>query len=318
MKFYQFYKRFGLYLILVLVFLFFSIFADHFFSTTNFINILRQVSIFGTAVIGAAIVMIAGQCDMSVGGIVAMGGIIAAMCMTNWHLPIWLTIVITVLFCALVGVINGLLTVTFFIPGFIASLGMMLVLNGLAYVVSGGVAIFGLPSGYSFLGQGYVGVIPFPVIVFVLVCVLGIFLMTKTYFGRSIYALGGNPTAANLAGINVKRITVIAYVLCGLTAALAAIMQLSRSNSAQPGVGASYPFDCMSAAVLGGISMAGGKGKIYGAIVGVLIIGILNNGLQLMGCNANLVDVVKGLILIVAVGIDCYYNNSGTASARIG
>ena len=139
MKFYQFYKRFGLYLILVLVFLFFSIFADHFFSTTNFINILRQVSIFGTAVIGAAIVMIAGQCDMSVGGIVAMGGIIAAMCMTNWHLPIWLTIVITVLFCALVGVINGLLTVTFFIPGFIASLGMMLVLNGLAYVVSGGV-----------------------------------------------------------------------------------------------------------------------------------------------------------------------------------
>ena len=106
-------------------------------------------------------------------------------------------------------------------------------------------------------------------------------------------------------------------MLCGLVAAFAALMQLSRSNSAQPGVGSNYPFDCMSAAVLGGISMSGGKGKVYGAIVGVLIIGILNNGLQLMGCNANLVDVVKGLILIFAVGIDCFYNNTGSVSARL-
>lgn len=317
MKFYRFYKRFGLYMILVLVFLFFSIFAPRFFSAANFINILRQVSIFGTAVIGAAIVMIAGQCDMSVGGMVAMGGIIAAMAMTQWGMPMWAAMVLTIVFCVAVGFINGFLTVTFFIPGFIASLGMMLVLNGLAYVVSGGYAIFGLPSNYSFWGQGYIGIIPVPVIVFVVICVLGTFLMTKTYYGRSIYALGGNPTAANLAGINVKKATIIAYMLCGLVAAFAALMQLSRSNSAQPGVGSNYPFDCMSAAVLGGISMSGGKGKVYGAIVGVLIIGILNNGLQLMGCNANLVDVVKGLILIFAVGIDCFYNNTGSVSARL-
>ena len=317
MSFYKFYKRFGLYTILVLVFLFFSIFAQHFFTMKNFINILRQVSIFGTAVIGAAIVMIAGQADMSVGGMVAMGGIFAALGMTEWGLPIWLTCLLTIVLCCVMGVLNGWLTVTFFIPGFIATLGMMLVLNGMAYVISGGYAIFGLPGSYSFLGQGYVGPIPVPVIIFVVVCVLGTFLMTKTYFGRSIYALGGNPQAANLAGINVKKITMIAYVICGLTASLAALMQLSRSNSAQPGVGGNYPFDCMSAAVLGGISMSGGKGKIYGAIVGVLIIGILNNGLQLMGCDANLVDVVKGIILIFAVGIDCFYNNKGAVSARL-
>lgn len=317
MNFYKFYKKFGLYTILVLVFIFFSIFAPHFFSVANFINILRQVSIFGTAVIGAAIVMIAGQCDMSVGGLVAMGGIVAATAMTEWGLPIWATVLLTVVLCCVMGLLNGWLTVTFFIPGFISTLGMMLVLNGLAYVTSGGYAIFGLPSGYAFLGQGYVGPIPVPVIVFVIVCFLGTFLMTKTYFGRSIYALGGNPNAANLAGIDVKKLTMIAYVLCGFTASLAALMQLSRSNSAQPGVGADYPFDCMSAAVLGGISMSGGKGKIYGAIVGVLIIGILNNGLQLMGCDANLVDVVKGAILIFAVGIDCFYNNKGATSARI-
>ena len=317
MNFYSFYKKFGLYAILVLVFAFFSIFAPHFFSGTNLLNILRQVSIFGTAVIGATIVMIGGGADMSVGGMVAMGGIIAAMAMTAWGLPIWGAILLTILFCCFIGFLNGFLTVTLFIPGFITTLGMMLVLNGMAYVISGGYAIFGLPEDYAFLGQGYVGFVPVPVIIFVVVCIAGTFLMTKTYYGRSVYALGGNPSAANLAGINVKRVTIIAYVLCGFVAALAALMQLSRSNSAQPGVGSSYPFDCMSAAVLGGISMSGGKGKIYGAIVGVLIIGILNNGLQLMGCNANLVDVVKGVILIAAVGIDCLYNNRGSLSARL-
>ena len=153
MNFYTFYKKFGLYAILVLVFAFFAIFAEHFFSAKNFINILRQVSIFGTAVIGATIVMIGGGADMSVGGMVAMGGIIAAMAMTSWGLPIWAAVLLTILFCCLIGLINGFLTTTLFIPGFITTLGMMLVLNGMAYVVSGGYAIFGLPSSYSFLGQ---------------------------------------------------------------------------------------------------------------------------------------------------------------------
>ncbi len=317
MRFYRIYKRVGLYMILVLLFVFFSIFAPNFFSIANIINILRQVSIFGTAVIGAAIVMLSGQADMSVGGQLAMGGIIAALCMTTWGLPIWLTIIITIAFCCGIGLINGLLSVTLFIPGFIASLGMMLVLNGMAYVISGGISIFGLPEAYSFLGQGYVGPIPVPVIIFASVCVVGTILVTKTYFGRNIYAAGGDPSAANLAGINVNKITILAYVICGVTASLACLMQLSRSNSAQPGVGADYPFDCMAAAVLGGISMSGGKGKIYGAIVGVLIIGILNNGLQLMGLDSNLVDVVKGAILIFAVGMDCFFNNSGKVSARM-
>ena len=157
MNFYSFYKKFGLYAILVLVFAFFSIFAPHFFSGANFLNILRQVSIFGTAVIGATIVMIGGGADMSVGGMVAMGGIIAAMAMTTWGLPIWAAILLTILFCCLIGFLNGFLTVTLFIPGFITTLGMMLVLNGMAYVISGGYAIFGLPSEYAFLGQGYIG-----------------------------------------------------------------------------------------------------------------------------------------------------------------
>ena len=184
----------------------------------------------------------------------------------------------------------------------------MLVYNGLAYVVSGGYSLFGLPESFAWLGQGYVGPIPVPVIIFAIVCVLGTFIMTKTYFGRSIYAVGGSQEASNLAGIKVNKVLIISYVISGFTAATAALMQLSRSNSGAPGAGANYPFDCMSAAVLGGISMAGGKGKAYGAIVGVLIIGILNNGLQLMGFNASLVDVVKGIVLIFAVGIDSVYN----------
>lgn len=296
MNFYSFYKKFGLYAILVLVFAFFSIFAPHFFSGANFLNILRQVSIFGTAVIGATIVMIGGGADMSVGGMVAMGGIIAAMAMTTWGLPIWAAILLTILFCCLIGFLNGFLTVTLFIPGFITTLGMMLVLNGMAYVISGGYAIFGLPSEYAFLGQGYIGFLPVPVIIFVIVCVAGTFLMTKTYYGRSVYALGGNPTAANLAGINVKKVTIIAYVLCGFVAALAALMQLSRSNSAQPGVGASYPFDCMSAAVLGGISMSGGKGKIYGAIVVLLAHGCSKRWRRICGIKSRSLVPLKSVI----------------------
>ena len=315
--FYKFYKKFGLYTILVAVFIFFSIFAKHFFGIKNFINILRQVSISGTAVIGAAIVMISGGADMSVGGMLSVGGILAAFAMVHWGLPIPVAVILTILLCVGIGYLNGFLTTTFHMPGFIVTLGMMLILDGLAYVISGGYAVFGLPESYTFLGQGYIGPIPVPVIVFILAATVSIFLMTKTYFGRDVYAIGGNPEAANLSGINVRKITIETYVLCGFFSSLAALMQLSRSNSAQPGVGASYPFDCMSAAVLGGISMSGGKGKIYGAVIGVLIIGILDNGLQLMGCDSNLVDVIKGIILIFAVAMDCMYSNAGKISARL-
>jgi ribose transport system permease protein len=189
----------------------------------------------------------------------------------------------------------------------------MLILQGLAYVITGGYPIFGLPHNFSFLGQGYIGNIPFPVIIFILVAAGAWFLLNKTYFGRYVYAMGGNPEAARLAGVNIDRMRIAVFGLCGFVTSIASLIMLSRTNSAQPGAGSSYPFDCMTAAVLGGISFAGGEGNISGAIVGVLIIGVLNNGLLLMGVDSNWQSVVKGIVLVAAVGIDSVQRKSKKA-----
>jgi ribose transport system permease protein len=186
----------------------------------------------------------------------------------------------------------------------IVTLGTMLILQGIAYVVTGGYPVFGLPEKFAFLGQGYLWIIPVPVIIFAMVITAGWFVLNKTYFGRYVFAIGGNIEAARLSGISLDKIRVSIFGLCGFVTSIAALIMLSRTNSAQPGAGATYPFDSLTAAVLGGISFAGGEGRIGGAIVGVLIIGILDNGLILMGVTSNWQSVIKGFILIAAVGID--------------
>ena len=180
----------------------------------------------------------------------------------------------------------------------------MLVLQGLAYIITKGYPVFGLPKEFTFLGQGYVWVVPVPVIIFALVVAVAWFVVNKTYFGRHLYAIGGNAEAARLGGVNIEKLRIIIFAICGFVTGIASLIMLSRTNSAQPGAGASYPFDSMTAAVLGGISFAGGEGSIGGAVVGVLIIGILNNGLILLGVDSNWQGVIKGFVLIAAVGVD--------------
>lgn len=304
MNFINVYKKYGIYVLLLLVIIFFSIFAPNFLSMNNFLNVLRQVSMFGIVVIGITFVMISGGADLSVGGQMAVGGMICGMLMVNLQVPIIITVLIGLVFGTFCGAVNGWIAVKLNIFPMIVTLGTMLVLQGLAFVISGGYPVFGLPKGFNILGQGYIGVIPIPVIIFLIVVAISWFILNKTYFGRYIYAMGGNPEAARLAGVNVDRMRVIIYSFCGFITAIASLIMLSRTNSAQPGAGASYPFDCMTASVLGGISFAGGEGKIGGATVGVLIIGILGNGLQLMGFDSNWQGVIKGIVLIAAVGID--------------
>jgi ribose transport system permease protein len=304
-NFYDFYKKFGIYIIMLAVVIFFSIMSPIFLSTANLLNILRQVSMFGIVVVGVTLVTISGGADLSVGGQMAIVGMIAATLMIKLQLPIPLAVIASMMVGILLGIINGFIAVKLNIFPLIVTLGTMLILNGFAYLVSGGYAIFGLPEVYKFLGQGYVQFIPVPVIIFIIVVIFGEVFLNKTYFGRFIYAMGGNPNAAHLAGINVERMRVGVYALCGFLTSIAALIMLSRTNSAQPGAGSNYPFDCMTAICLGGVSVMGGMGTIRGAIVGVLIIGILNNGLQLINCDVNLVSVIKGVILILAVGIDC-------------
>lgn len=305
MKFYDFYKKYGIYCVFAILFIYFSIFANNFLSLNNVINILRQVSMFGIVVVGVTLIMISGAADLSVGGQMAVVGMIAGTLMINYNLPIWITVIISLAIGTLFGAINGIIAVKLNIFPMIVTLGTMLILQGAAFMVTGGYPIFGLPEGFSFLGQGYIGPIPVPVIFFIITVIIGSVILNKTYFGRYLYAMGGNPNAAHLAGIKVERMRVYVYMIGGFMTSIAALIMLSRSNSAQPSAGASYPFDSMTAACLGGVSIAGGAGSIGGAVVGVLIIGILNNGLQLMGIDSNLVNIIKGAVLIAAVGIDC-------------
>ena len=286
------YKKYGIYIFLVVVCAFFSVAAPNFLSASNLINILRQVSMFGIVVIGVTMVMIGGGMDLSVGGQMAVVGMVVGFLLVKLTLPIPVTALVGILTGIAFGTVNGIVAIKLKIMPIIVTLSTMLILQGVAYLITGGYPITGMPKPFLMLGQGYIGPIPIPVIIFVLFILFGWIVMNKTYLGRMIYALGGNKEAARLAGINVDKLTVMVYAFAGFAASIAA--------------GSSYPFDCMTAACLGGISIAGGEGKISGAVIGVIIIGVLDNGLVLMGVNSNFQSVVKGIILLLAVAIDCY------------
>ena len=304
-KWIDIYKKYGIYILLVVVFAFFAIMAPNFLATKNVINILRQVSMFGIVVVGVSMVMIGGGMDLSVGMQMAVDGMLVGYMMTKLSLPIPAAVIVTIVVGCLLGAINGIVAVKLHIAPIIVTLGTMLVLQGVAYLITGGYPITGMPEAFKFIGQGYIGIIPVPVIIFVLF-IFGAILMNKTYIGRYIYALGGNKEAARLAGIDVDKLTVMVYTFCGFCAAIAALIMVGRTNASQPGAGSSYSFDCMTAACLGGVSIAGGEGKISGTVIGVIILGILDNGLVLMSVNTNWQSVIKGLILLAAVAIDCY------------
>lgn len=299
-----FYKKYGIYLILLLVVAFFAVFAGNFLSVENLLNVLRQVSMFGIVVVGVTFVMIGGGADLSVGGQMAVCGMIAGILMAKKGMPIVPTVLVCMAITTLFGMLNGIISVKLNIFSMIVTLGTMLILQGLAFVITGGYPIFGLPKAFTFLGQGYLGMIPVPVIIFIVVTTMAWFVLSKTYFGRYVYAMGGNPEAARLAGVNVERMRIALFAICSFVTSIASMIMLSRTNSAQPSAGSNYPFDCMTAAVLGGISFAGGEGTVGGAVVGVLIIGVLNNGLLLMGVDSNWQGVIKGMVLVAAVGID--------------
>ena len=243
---------------------------------------------------------------MSVGAQMAVDGMILGFLMVNLKVNPFLSSLIVIGIGCLFGVLNGVVAIKMNIMPIIVTLGTMLILQGTAYLITGGYPITGMPESFIPIGQGYVGVVPVPVIIFLAFILFGWVVMNKTYLGRFVYALGGNREAARLAGINTDRLTVLVYTFCGFAASIAALIMVGRTNASQPSAGSSYAFDCMTAACLGGVSIMGGEGKISGAIVGVIILGILDNGLILMSVNSNFQSVVKGIILLVAVAIDCH------------
>lgn len=277
--------------------------SDNFFTVNNILNVLRQVSVVGILAVGMTFVILTGGIDLSVGAVMALAGTVAAGIMVNMGLPGGVGIAAALLVGLGLGLFNGALVAWGKMPAIIVTLATMGIARGLGLIYSGGYPISGLPSWVSWFGVGRVGIIPVPVIIMVIVYALAWVLLQRTPFGRHVYAIGGNETAARLSGVRTRRVKLAVYGISGLTASLAAIVLTGRLMSGQPNAGVGFELDAIAAVVLGGTAIAGGRGLILGTLIGAVLLGILNNGLNLVGINPYMQDVIKGLIILLAIYI---------------
>lgn len=280
-----------------------SLLTPTFATTTNVLNILRQVSMTAITGYGMAMLILLGEIDLSVGSSQALVAIVAISTL-NATSSVFLAILAGLLLGALTGLISGLLTVKGKLTSFIVTLGMMSIIRGVGMVVTNARSIRIEVPGFSNLGTGHIGAIPIPVILMVFLFVIINYILTQTSFGREIYAVGGNREAAKLAGLSVDRIRLIVFVISGMLTALSALILAGRVDSAQPNAGTGFEMDVVSAVVLGGISMTGGIGKLTGALIGMLILGVLSNGLTLLQVSSFWQDICTGCITILAVFMD--------------
>ena len=262
---------------------------EHFLEIGNITNVLRQVSIVGILSLGMTFVIILGGIDLSVGSVLAFSGTVIMAAQVDYDLPIWISILLGVVAGGLLGII-------------IATLAMMTIARSLSLYYADAGAISGYDSAYSKIGNEYFAGIPIPVIVFGAIFLLSYIVLEKTVFGRHIYAVGGNSQAARLSAISVVRVTILSYLICGLTAAIGAVIETSRLNSiSTSSSGNMYELDAIAAVIIGGTSLSGGRGRIVGTLFGVLILGVLSNIMNLLNISPYLQGVVKGLIIIAAV-----------------
>jgi ribose transport system permease protein len=291
----------GLLLIVVII----SVMSPNFLTLNNLLNVLRQVSINALIAFGMTFVILTGGIDLSVGSILALTGAVTAGFLASGMDPM-LAMFLGLILGAILGAINGIIISKGNVAPFIATLATMTIYRGLTLVYTEGRPISGLGDSLSFqlIGKGYFFGIPVPVITMAIAFGVLYFVLKKTTFGRRVYAVGGNEEASRLSGIKVDRIKVYVYALTGTLAALASLILTSRLNSAQPTAGNMFELDAIAAVVLGGTSLTGGRGWIVGTLIGALIIGVLNNGLNLIGVSSFFQQVVKGAVILVAVLLD--------------
>ena len=301
----DFLKRYGIYVVLLALIIFFSIATENFFRSSNLLNVARQVSMLGIAAVGFAFVLLLGGIDLSIGSVVTLVNIVAAWLMVTATMNPILASILALIMSAAIGFTNGWIIANIRMPPLIVTLAMMIIIEGLAYMICKGLPIYGFPKSFAVIGQGYVGPIPIPVIIMAVILAIGSFILNKTYFGRYFYAVGGNEQAANLSGIKVNNVKYLVYTLSGFFAGIAGIVILSRTNSAQVLSGKGLEFDVLTACVLGGVSVTGGFGKISNVVAGLLILGVLSNGLVLLDVSQFAQMVIKGAVLMLAVAFDC-------------
>ena len=303
-KFVKLYSKYGILCILILEIAMFSLGSPSFLTVNNLLTVCRQVSFAGIAGVGLTMVVLVGGIDISTGMMLALSGVLCVKLNAEMGVPLWLSIIITLLVALLFGIISGEVTARLRVPALITTLAFQTVFKGVAFLLTNAIPIYGISDQFKFLGQGYIfGVVPFPLVIMIIIFALGYWIMEKTYIGRYIYAVGGNPEAARLSGINTKRITVFTFAMCMFFTAISGIMMAGRLGSGQPGTGAGFEMDVITSVTLGGISVTGGRGSVLYVAIGALIMGILSNGMMLLGVSEYIQWIIQGAVLVFAVSM---------------
>jgi len=299
-------NKFGTIIILFLLILAITMINPNFLEMNNLLNILQQVSINGLVALGMTFVILTGGIDLSVGAILGLTGMILGL-MILGGIPEAVAIIVVLGLGAILGFTNGIFISKLKLQPFIVTLATMAMFRGITLIISDGIPAMNVTQNapiLDFFSQGKIFGIPFPSIIFVIAFLTLMILLQNTVFGRGVYAIGGNEEVARLSTVPTNRVKTMVYVISGITSALAGIILTSRLSSAQPTAGQSYEMDAIAAVVIGGTSLAGGRGRIFGTFIGVLIIGVINNGLNIIGVSAFYQQFIKGLIILLAVILD--------------
>jgi ribose/xylose/arabinose/galactoside ABC-type transport system permease subunit len=296
-------KSWGLAIALVAIGAVLSFAHPGFLTTPNLLNVARQISINGILAVGVTLVLLTGGVDLSLGSVVALAGVVAATMAHPAAYPVAVPVALGVATGALCGAANGLMVTRGKVPPFIATLGMMTAARGLALVVSNGRPVSNLSQDFTRLG-GDVAMVPLPAVLLAVIALMTMVLLKNLRLGRYLYAVGGNAEAARAAGINVGAVTMFAYAACGALAGMAGVVLAARITTGQPNAGVGYELDAIAAVVIGGTSLSGGVGSVGGTILGALLVGVINNGLDLMNVSSYYQAIVKGIIIVGAVWLD--------------
>ena len=299
-KFMNWFFTYGIVIVLALVIIVFSIGSPNFLKFSTIFTILKQISITGIISIGMTFVILTGGIDLSVSSVAGLTSVTAAMLMLNGASPL-VAIIISLCLSAIYGFINSFFITRVNIPPLIATLGMETSLRGLAFIITGGLPVFGFNKSFGNFAKGQLFGVPYPVFLFVALFIICLIILSKTCIGRYVYAVGGNAEATRLSGISIIRVKMFAYILNGFLAGIAGLVLLSRTNSGQPSAGTGYEMDAITSVALGGVNLSGGDGKLPLVIVGTLIMGILSTGMLMLNISDYVQQLIKGIVLLGAV-----------------
>ncbi|MET1028754.1 MAG: ABC transporter permease [Dongiaceae bacterium] len=312
-------KKYGIVTAFVLLCAVLGIISPYFFTTQNILNVLRQASINGILAIGMTFVILTRGIDLSVGSVVALAGIIGASFATTSSIagvagapyPAYIAILVGIAVGLAAGSVSGIIVSRFRVPPFVVTLGMLSTARGLTLLYTDGRPVPSLEPSFRWIGTGEVFGVPTPILILIAVFAISWWVLGRTRFGRHVYAVGGNPRAASTSGIVVSRIRLAVYMISGAMAGLAGLVLSARTGSGLTQAGISYELDAIAAVVIGGTSLSGGVGTVTGTLFGALIIAVMNNGLDLLGVDSNYQQIIKGLMIVIAVMIDTSREKEG-------